>query len=239
MGSATSRLSLVVFVLSGTIAADEVLLPLFSRLPAGGPITGWQVLKPAPKAPDTRYTLVDDAGAVVVQAEAVASMSGLVRAVPRSTAGERPHLHWRWRIERPLTNADMTQKAGDDYAARVYVLFDYPRERLPWATRAKLALAEALYGQPVPTAALNYVWDNRQPVGTIKPNAYTERVRMVVLESGAAKAGQWVSESRDLNADFRAAFGEDAPPVSGVAIATDTDNTGETVRGWFGDLELR
>jgi hypothetical protein len=62
---------------------------------------------------------------------------------------------------------------------------------------------------------------------------------MVVLESGAAKAGQWVGESRDLNADFRAAFGEDAPPVSGVAIATDTDNTGETARAWFGDLELR
>jgi hypothetical protein len=123
----------------------------------------------------------------------------------------------------PLANADMTQKAGDDYAARVYVLFDYPRERLPWATRAKLALAEALYGQPVPTAALNYVWDNRQPVGSIKPNAYTERVRMVVLESGTAKAGQWISESRDLNADFRAAF-------EGVGIGVEAMNSPAAAR---------
>jgi len=238
MGSATSRLSLALLALAGPAVAGDASLPRFSAQTPGQPIAGWQVLKPAPKAPDTRYTLVDEGGAVVIQAEAVASMSGLVRALQPPAAGPS-RLQWRWRIERPLANADMTQKAGDDYAARVYVLFDYPRERLPWATRAKLALAEALYGQPVPTAALNYVWDNRQPVGTIKPNAYTERVRMVVLESGTAKAGQWISESRDLNADFRAAFGEDAPPVSGVAIATDTDNTGETARAWFGDLELR
>jgi hypothetical protein len=238
MGSATSRLSLALLALAGPAVAGDASLPRFSTQTPGQPIAGWQVLKPASKAPDTRYTLVDEDGAVVIQAEAVASMSGLVRALQPPAAGAS-RLQWRWRIERPLTNADMTQKAGDDYAARVYVLFDYPRERLPWATRAKLALAEALYGQPVPTAAINYVWDNRQPVGSIKPNAYTERVRMVVLESGTAKAGQWVSESRDLSADFRAAFGEDAPPVSGVAIATDTDNTGETARAWFGDLELR
>jgi len=238
MGSPASRLSLLLLALGGAALADDARLPRFSTQTPGQPIAGWQLLKPAPKAPDTRYTLVDDDGAVVVQADAVASMSGLLRALKSPLAGPA-QLRWRWRIERPLATADMTQKAGDDYAARVYVLFDYPCERLPWTTRAKLALAEALYGQPVPTAALNYVWDNHQPVGTIKPNAYTERVRMVVLESGATKAGQWVSETRDLNADFRAAFGEDAPPVSGVAIATDTDNTGETTRAWFGDLELR
>lgn len=52
---------------------------------------------------------------------------------------------------------------------------------------------------------------------------------MIVVESGADKAGLWVTVTRDLAADFRAAFGEEAPPVIGVVIATDTDNTGERV----------
>jgi hypothetical protein len=68
---------------------------------------------------------------------------------------------------------------------------------------------------------------------------YTDRARMVVLESGAARAGEWVTETRDLAADFRAAFGEAPPDLIGIAIATDTDNTGEHATAWFGDLVLR
>jgi hypothetical protein len=132
----------------------------------------------------------------------------------------------------------MTAKAGDDYAARIYVMFDYPLEKLPFGTRTKLRLAESIYGQKIPTAALNYVWDNRQPIGTIQPNTYTDRARMVVLQSGGARAGQWVTETRDLAADFRAAFGEEAPDAVAIALATDTDNTGESATAWYGDIEF-
>jgi head-tail adaptor len=61
---------------------------------------------------------------------------------------------------------------------------------------------------------------------------------MIVVESGSARAGRWVSYERDIAADYRAAFGEDPPPVSGVAIMTDSDNTGERVRAWYGDIAL-
>lgn len=219
---------------AATLAAPD--LPRFSSLVAGGPISGWTTLRPAPKAPDTRYQLVDDHGTVVLRADAQASMSGLVHVFkPPVTATQ---LRWRWRIAAVPRSADINTRAGDDYAARVYVLFDYPRERLPFVTRTRLALVEAIYGQPLPTAALNYVWDNRAPVGTLRPNAYTDRARMLVVESGNGRAGQWVSEARDLVADFRAAFGEAPPPITGIAIATDSDNTGETLTAWYGDLTL-
>ncbi|MSQ67433.1 MAG: DUF3047 domain-containing protein [Gammaproteobacteria bacterium] len=227
----------LLLLLTGVALAQPPAIPLFSALPAGGEIRGWRPLKPAPLAPDTRYTLEDDGGLVVVRAEAVAAMSGLVHTL-RVPAAQLGTLQWRWRIRAPVASADLREKSGDDYAARVYVLFDYPRARLSWTTRAKLALAEALYGQPLPTAALNYVWDNLQPVGTVRPNAYTDRARLIVLESGAARAGEWVTETRDLAADFRAAFGEAPPDLSGIAIATDTDNTGEHATAWFGDLVL-
>jgi hypothetical protein len=225
----------VALVLFTGHAASEV--PRFSSMTPGDTVTGWEVLKPAPNANDTRYSLVRDGEKTVLKAQAEAAMSGLTYPI-RVNIREFPLLQWRWKISAPVKTADMTTKAGDDYAARIYVMFDYPREKLPFGTRTKLSIAESLYGQKIPTAALNYVWDNRQPVGTIQPNTYTDRARMVVLQSGAAKAGQWVMETRDLAADFRAAFGEDAPDVVAVALATDTDNTGESTTAWYGDLEF-
>ena len=219
----------------GALAAPG--LPRFSTLTPGGPITGWSALRPAPKAPDTRYSLISDDGQTVIKADAQASMSGLVYRFDPPLANAR-RLSWRWRIAGVPHKGDLRTKAGDDYAARVYVLFDYPRERLSLLTRAQLALAEAFYGQPLPTAALNYVWDNRATIGTLRPNAYTDRARMMVLQSGSARVGQWVTESRDVAADFRAAFGEAPPPIAGIAIATDSDNTGETLTAWDGDLTL-
>jgi head-tail adaptor len=75
-------------------------------------------------------------------------------------------------------------------------------------------------------------------VGTVVPNPYTDRVRMIVVESGTARAGRWIAYERDIVADYRAAFGEDPPPIAGVAIMTDTDNTGDTVEAWYGDILL-
>jgi hypothetical protein len=217
--------------------AGAAEVPAFSAMAPGASIEGWQPLRPAPNAPDTRYALVKEGDRTVLKAEAQASMSGLVHTV-RVDLRKTPFLRWRWKIAAPLNSADMREKAGDDYAARIYVMFDYPIEKLPFGTRAKLKLGEALYGQKLPTAALNYIWDNRQPVGTIQPNTYTDRARMIVVESGAGKAGQWVTETRDLRVDFRAAFGEEAPDVIAVALATDTDNTGENVVAWYGDLQF-
>lgn len=219
------------------VAAEAPRPTAFSSLRPGAEITGWRTLEAAPGAPPTRYALVEDAGTVVVRADAAGSMSGLLFDFGGAPA-QPGILRWRWKIAAPLRNADLSTRAGDDYAARVYVLFDYPRARLPLATRLRLRALEALRGQRLPTAALNYVWDNRQPVGTLRANAYTERVRMIVVESGPSRAGLWVEEVRDLRADFRRAFGEEAPALIGIAIATDTDNTGENARAWYGDVRL-
>ncbi len=221
-----------------TEAPAVTRLPRFSAMVPGGPTTGWQVLRPAPNAPDTVYSIVTDAGTRVLRAEANRSMSGLIHEV-RVSPARAPILQWRWKVDGVVAGADIARKAGDDYAARVYVLFDYPAHKLPFATRAKLKLAETVYGQRIPTAALNYVWDNRAAVGSIHANAYTDRARMIVLRSGGDLAGRWLEERRDIAADFRAAFGEDPPDVVAVAIATDTDNTGERVVAWYGDIELR
>lgn len=203
--------------------------------------TAWRLLTPPDrKAPD--FSLAGDAGTTVLRADAQTA-AGTLSHVLRNDLSVQPMLQWRWKVASTVEKADLTQKRGDDFAARVYVFFDVPLESLPFTTRMGINLARLLYGQDLPTAALCYVWDNKHPVGQVTQSAYTDRVRLLVLQSGNTKAGQWQAESRDLAADFKAAFGAEwkgAPPaVTGIAIGNDTDQTGERAVAWFGDLRFQ
>jgi DUF3047 family protein len=86
--------------------------------------------------------------------------------------------------------------------------------------------ARMLYGADVPVAALCYVWDTKAAPGTFAPSAYTDRVRMIVVDSGARNLGRWMRYERNVADDFRTAFGGEAPAIRGTIVSTDTDNTG-------------
>ncbi len=207
----------------------------FATAPLGADVPpGWEVTKLPKVSRTTIYRIVDDGGVRVLQAESQASMAGLTHRLhvdPRDT----PRLTWRWKVSRVVDRGVFGTKRGDDFAARVYVLFDYDVARLPFATRMKQKVARTLYGDAVPAAALCYVWDARAREETSAWSPFTDRMRMIVATSGAARTGQWVTVERDVAADFRAAFGEEAPAIIAVALATDTDNTGEAVTAWYGD----
>lgn len=208
------------------------------RFPASGELPApWQIEQLSKDIPPTRYRLREWDGVAAVEAHAVKSMALLARPL-EIDLGKTPILCWRWRIEAPLRNADMTTKAGDDYAARVYLTFEVPLDSLGVGVRLALGMARTLRGSLVPDAAINYIWDNRHPVGTWQPNTYTDRARMLVVRTGAGEAGRWVTERRDVGADFLHAFGHAPQKLTGLALATDTDNTGEEARAGFADFRF-
>jgi hypothetical protein len=135
--------------------------------------------------------------------------------------GDAREVGWRWKVAFPLTGAAPERsKAGDDYAARVFVLFD----PLPLGRR---------------TRAICYVWARAEPRESLFPSPYLDRVATIVLESGGDRTGDWVSERRVLGDDFRRSFGSPPPPVKGVAIMVDTDDTRARATAWFDDVVLR
>ena len=91
----------------------------------------------------------------------------------------------------------------------------------------------------IPIAAINYIWESKVPKGTIVDNAFTDLVKMIVIESGEGEVGHWVEEERNLYEDYKKAFGEEPYLVNGVAIMTDTDNTGESATAYYGDIIFR
>jgi hypothetical protein len=240
----TTRREMLALALASLVArpaAAQLAVPAlpFSTLAPGSALPQWLEPYEFPNQPrHTQFALVQDAGRTVLRARADASTSGLVRRI-RVEPVRHPLLAWRWKVTNLPERGDLARKEGDDFAARLYLIFDLDPALLSFGERMKISLARAVWGERVPLAALCYVWDSRAPLDSIAPNAYTDRVRMVVADSGRSALGRWVDHERDVDADFRRAFGLAPPPVSAVIVSADTDNTGERTESYFGDIEFR
>ena len=205
---------------------------------ADQPPAGWEALTFLPISRHTRYTVAVDEGRHVLRAESHGAASGLYRPVdldPRVY----PVLTWRWKVERVLTAADARTRRGDDYAARMYVAFRYDPAAATLWERTRYGFYRVVYGRYPPKVALTYVWDNRLPAGTVLDNAYTHRVKMIVAQSGPALAGRWVEERRNVYEDYRRVVGGEPPRIEGVAVMTDTDDTGESATAWYDAVAFR
>jgi hypothetical protein len=186
----------------------------------------------------TTYKLVRDNDTVVIKALAEASASGLTREI-KINPKEYPIVRWRWKVMNILKEGDVHRKEGDDYPARIYFTFEYNPSKLSFFEKIKYEAVKLLYGRYPPHGAINYIWESKAPLGTIVPNPYTDRVKMIVVESGEAKLNQWVDEERNIYEDYKKAFSEEPPMISGVAIMTDNDNTGETAIAYYGDIVFK
>jgi hypothetical protein len=200
-----------------------------------GAPTGWKPLTFKNIERHTNYTRVMDGETVVVKAVANASASGLVRAI-QIDPKEYPIVQWRWKVSNILEKSNVHKKEGDDYPARIYITFEYDSSKLGFFEKLKYETIRLFYGQYPPLAAINYIWESHAALGTIVPNPYTNRAMMIVVESGEGKTNQWVCEERNVLEDYRKAFGEPPSLISGVAIMTDTDNTGESATAYYGDI---
>jgi hypothetical protein len=206
-----THLAILLFVAIPCMAASEIHLGKFSS----NDLTGWkdEIFKGK-----TAYTLTREDGRNVLKAHSEKAASGLLMKV-KLDSRDYPVLAWSWKVDHTLKKEDVTRKSGDDFAARVYVVF--PRTFF-WQTRA-----------------INYVWAAKLPKGSSVPSPYTSKALIVAIESGDEKAGQWVSEERNYYEDYRKLFGEDPPKLGAVAIMTDTDDTGDEVTAYYGDIFLR
>jgi hypothetical protein len=198
---------------------------------------GWSPLTFDKIPRHTRYSVAEVDGLPVLTAQSDRAASGLTYAL-KADARQLPILRWEWKVANTLRKGDVTRKAGDDYPARLYVTFAYDPARAGLAQRIRYEAARLLYGAYPPHAGLNYIWDTRAPVGTMVPNPFTERVRMIVVESGDANVGAWRAYERNIYEDYKQAFGGEPPTISGIAVMTDTDNTQESATAYYGDISL-
>jgi len=186
------------------------------------PVKGWQEVKYFSVSP-TQYSR---AGKGIIKAESVGSRSSLYKV-----AGEKernlPVLAWGWKVSNVVHSSIETRKDRFDAAARVMVVFgkEGPFKRI---------------GKGEPSGLkIEYIWATRLPKGHLFDHPGETNCKIFVLESGEGKAGQWVYFTRNVQKDFKMAFGMEPLPVAAIGIQTDTDHSNEMVTAYYSEPILR
>ncbi|MGC3984063.1 MAG: DUF3047 domain-containing protein [Pseudorhodoferax sp.] len=191
---------------------------------------------PGKRATQFEPVQADGRAAMAVTADSSASMVRKQVHVPADALGQ---LSFSWKVPALIAGADMAARDADDAPVRLVLAFEGDRSRFSARNAMLSELARTLTGEEMPYATLMYVWCNSRAPGTVILNPRTDRIRKIVVESGAAGLGQWRDYERDVRADFVRAFGEEPGALLAVGIMTDSDNTGSRVQAWYGPLDLR
>lgn len=187
---------------------------------------------------DTVYKIEQDGSRAVLQARADKSASLYVARLAAPMAVP-DRLGWSWKTDALVPGADNRDKKREDAPVRVIVAFGGDPATLPEAERKRMKRAETLSGTRPPFATLMYIWSEQVAVDTVIASAHTSQVKMLVASSGAGGLGQWQTIKRNLAADYRRAWGREPGPVLGLAVMTDTDNTGTQAGGAYADVRLQ
>ena len=184
------------------------------RLPVEGIPQGWMAKEFVGHA---SVELVRDEARLALRLRSEHSSFALYRDVVVDLA-EFPFLSWSWKVITLPAEGDVRDRAADDQAAQIYVIF--PRWPAPLRN----------------SDVVGYVWDSRAPVGTQLTSTKAPNVKIIVVASGRSQAETWRLEQRDVAKDYAALFGRPAPRVGQVAVMIDTNDTRGTAEALIGDL---
>jgi len=185
--------------------------------------------------------LVSGGAGVVLELRSSASASGVAHPLAHHPDAQ---LRWRWKVSAPLSGLDPRRRGGDDYAARVYVLFGPPAERSGFLHRWRSRIQGWISDTPVPATTLCYVWSGEAAMAGAAdpdsyPSPYSSDVRILIATRGRPAADDgWVTVQRSLADDHLHAFGSLPGRLIAVVLAADTDNSGARATAWFDSLEL-
>lgn len=167
----------------------------------------------------TDYSFVEDENkGWVLKADSHGTASGLFREM-KVDISTTPYLNWSWKVETLPAVVDEQTREGDDYPARIYVIF----KTGPWFWQTK---------------ALNYVWSSTYAVGETWSNAYTANACMVVVQSGRDLVGRWVGEKHNVKDDIASCFGIAVDTIDAVAVMSDSDDSKKEALAYYSDISF-
>jgi hypothetical protein len=207
------------------------------RLPPPGS-RSWQAVRLPGVDRATDYETVELDGSRALRASSKCSASALVLRLEDVDLERTPRLRWRWRVDEEVATQEPRTRGGDDFAARVYVLFPFDAERASTWERMRRRILQIFYEeQAIPGHALSYVWCDALPKGTEWPNPYTSRSRMISLHSGPRES--WLFQEVDVASDYVSLFEREPPQPTALGIMSDSDDSCGSATAWFADFEFR
>ena len=218
------RIVIVVALLvlaTAAIAAEYLVVEDWANAPAGhkGIPPGWKGQQWGSPAYD--MTVTEDGGKKVLHLKSKDEGSTISKEVKgKVNLKETPILEWSWKIVTLPKGGNSCVKATDDQAGQVFVMWP----RFPEQVRSRI---------------IGYVWDTTQPLGTTCKSEKTGMVTYIVVRSGAAEAGKWVTERRNVREDFKKIYDEEAENPGVVSISIDSNDTHSSSESFVGPIAFR
>ncbi len=202
-------------------AADEVVVEDWSQIPIGtkGIPPGWNGQKWGSPAYD--LTVEDNSGKKVLHLRSKDEGSTISKEVKgKIDLKQTPVLEWTWKMVALPKGGDSCVKATDDQAGQVFVMWP----RFPEQVRSRI---------------IGYVWDTTRPVGTTCKSEKSGMVTYIVVRSGTADVGKWLTERRNVREDFKKIYGEEADNPGAVSISIDSNDTHDASESFIGPITFR
>ena len=195
---------------------DIILISDFSRGMKKGAPRGWDL---DDKKKPVKITLETDGEDWVIYFKSKDSAFGVYKELDFNFR-DYPCLNWEWKVTELPVGGDFRNKDKDDQAAQVYVSFG----------------SLSLFNKPF-VKAVGYYWSSTAPVGTEGPCPTWGKSRVIVLQSGEEKLGQWVKEKRNVYRDYVSLFDDKHPSkVSVVRLYTNSQHTETGSEAYFKNI---
>jgi len=171
--------------------------------------------------PKYDFTIVTTDGQKALQMRSANEGSTISKEIKgKVNLKETPILEWSWKVTELPKDGNSCRKATDDQAGQVFVVWP----RFPEAVRSQI---------------IGYVWDTTQPIGTVCKSEKTGTVTYIVVRSGPAELGKWLTERRNVADDYKRIYGAEPDAPSAVSIAIDSNDTNSTAESFMGALLFR
>jgi hypothetical protein len=210
-----TMLFLGLVVVFGTLAAqaaeERVVIADFAAWMAKGLPPGWELKVKSGKA---SYEILRDGDIAALHLKSRDSSFSLQGEV-NVDVKRYPVLSWKWKVTQLPAGGDFRRSGTDDQAAQLFVAF----------TR---------------TRAIVYIWDTTAAQGLMESTSPVPfmTVKVVVVRSGPAELGKWISETRNVYEDYKKMYGEEPPVVSGMRFQINSQHTGTSAESWFADVKF-
>ncbi len=194
-------------------AGDSIIVADFSTWPAAPAVpSGWDLMVKSGKAD---FTVSADDGLKALHLKCNDSSFAFERSV-NIDLKRNPVLTWKWKATTLPAGGDFRHSRSDDQAAQLFIAF-------------------------TKTKSIVYIWDTTAPEGLEESTSPVPflTVKVIVVRSGSAQAGKWLTESRNVYDDYKRLYGEEPPAVKGIRIQINSQHTGTLAESSFADVAFR
>jgi DUF3047 family protein len=205
---------------AATAASNAIVVEDWSKVEVGtrGVPPGWQ--KQNWGSPKYDFAVVSESPGRILRLRSEDDSSTISKELTVDVK-QFPVLQWHWKVAVLPKGGDARRKETDDEAAQLYVTFP----RFPSAVRSRI---------------IAYIWDSAAPAGAIFPSQKVGTVTFVVVRSGDADLGRWLTETRNVYDDYKRIYREEpGEPVGGVSISINSQNTHSRAESYVGEILFR